>query len=402
MTADNTITIGLLWHSLSSDNLGVGALTVSQMALWEQAARSMGLKVRFVLYGTSGHLHYPPAQSTWEQGPRYSFRRMVTGHHEFDRAVARCDVVLDIGEGDSFASIYGAKRMTLLLGSKWAVLRNRIPLVLSPQTIGPFDGWLGRAVAGFVMRRCDRVFARDTQSRQVLHQMGLDAVADEAIDVAFALPFEPPAPRHDGLVHVGLNVSGLLFAGGYSRNNQFGLTLDYAALVRRLLAQWCAMPGVQVHLIAHVLASALPVDDDRVAIRQLAAEFPQAVVAPSFASPSEAKSYIAGMHFMTGARMHACIAALSAGVAVVPLAYSRKFNGLLQSLEYPHMADGRADTLDVAFNAVMRGFEQRAELSQQAQRSAIAAQHKLDIYSRYICKVLAGIRPGLAAERKAA
>lgn len=44
MTTNNKqITVGLLWHSLSSDNLGVGALTESQIAICNAAAKEQML-----------------------------------------------------------------------------------------------------------------------------------------------------------------------------------------------------------------------------------------------------------------------------------------------------------------------------------------------------------------------
>lgn len=388
MSTGRVLTVGLLWHSLSSDNLGVGALTVSQMALCNEAAATLGIALKFVVFGTEGHLSYPPDGVQWQQGAHFSLRRWLIGSRTFDRAVAACDVVLDIGEGDSFADIYGFKRLLFLLATKWAVIRAKRPLVLSPQTIGPFHNSLARAASAAVMRRCGKVFARDAQSRAVLKSMGLDAVSDEAIDVAFALPWGAPAPRTPGEpVRIGLNVSGLLFAGGYSRNNQFGLTLDYPELVRRLLRHWCNQPGVEVWLVPHVLASSLPVDDDRVASAQLAKEFPSVRMAPDFTSPSHAKSFIAGMDFVTGARMHACIAALSSGVAVVPLAYSRKFNGLLGSLNYHHLADGRADSLETAFDKIVQGWHQRDQLARSAAAAAQLAQSMLQPYRRYLLNV---------------
>ena len=36
--ADRTLSVGLLWHSINSANLGVGALTVSNLALAREAA----------------------------------------------------------------------------------------------------------------------------------------------------------------------------------------------------------------------------------------------------------------------------------------------------------------------------------------------------------------------------
>ena len=67
---------------------------------------------------------------------------------------------------------------------------------------------------------------------------------------------------------VGINVSGLLFSGGYTRNNQFGLSLDYAQTVRRVVAAFHAMPGVEVHLISHVIEPQRPVEDDAAAAKR--------------------------------------------------------------------------------------------------------------------------------------
>ncbi|MCU0564085.1 MAG: hypothetical protein MUE48_09135, partial [Desulfobacterales bacterium] len=43
--------IGLLWHSAASDNLGVGALTVANIAIAEAAAARAGVPVAFVILG---------------------------------------------------------------------------------------------------------------------------------------------------------------------------------------------------------------------------------------------------------------------------------------------------------------------------------------------------------------
>ncbi len=40
--------------------------------------------------------------------------------------------------------------------------------------------------------------------------------------------------------------------------------------------------------------------------------------------------------------MHSTIGALSSGVPVIPVAYSRKFNGLYASLDYPWLIDAKS------------------------------------------------------------
>ena len=82
------------------------------------------------------------------------------------------------------------------------------------------------------------------------------AHAHSAYDMAFALdPMPPSAEAKDKLQElrrlgplVGLNVSGLLFAGGYTRGNQFGLQSDYRQLAKRLIESILELPGHQVLL----------------------------------------------------------------------------------------------------------------------------------------------------------
>ncbi|MFU8778597.1 MAG: polysaccharide pyruvyl transferase family protein [Roseovarius sp.] len=100
-------------------------------------------------------------------------------------------------------------------------------------------------------------------------------------------------------------------------------------------------------------------------------EFPSVTVAPGFTSPSEAKSYIAGMDFFMGARMHACIAAFSAGVPVVPMAYSRKFAGLFGALGYNETVDCTSQSAEEIMARVFDAYGRRAELV-QSQKAALA------------------------------
>ena len=276
------------------------------------------------------------------------------------------------------------------------------PLVLSPQTIGPFERPWIRRLALNVMRRARLVVTRDALSTGFAREMGFCGSLIEATDVAFRLPYDPPppppprAPRNDGggpanPVRVGINVSGLLFSGGYTRDNMFGLKVDYPALMREVLGFFRDRGDCEVHLVGHVITPGWAVEDDRAAARTLAAEAPGAIVAPAFASPSEAKSYIAGLDFFTGARMHACIAALSSGVPVLPLAYSRKFAGLFGTLGYHHIADCKTETGPEILGKLRIAFENRASLRAEAEAAAAKALARLAAYEDAVRGVIAEI-----------
>lgn len=384
------VTVGLLWHSLSSGNLGVGALTESNIAIIRGVAEELGLRVHFLVLGTSAQSLPALAAELEAGGHKLEAQRARILRGEFRRHVKRCDLVIDIGEGDSFADIYGFKRFFFYWLSKNIVCSSGVPLVLAPQTIGPFDGAAAQVLARQVMKRCLRVFARDKLSSDYLRQLGVQGNISEAIDVAFRLPFARRQFPQNGKIRVGINVSGLLFNGGYHGGNQFGLTIDYPAVMRELIKTFSAIDNVEVHLVSHVIEPHMPAEDDYARSLSLQKEFPGVIVAPVFARPSEAKSYISGMDFFTGARMHACIAAFSAAVAVVPMAYSRKFNGLFGTLGYDEIADCKKDDDRAVVARIVAGFHGRVALQARVQTALGDVERRLGQYEGVLREFLRG------------
>jgi colanic acid/amylovoran biosynthesis protein len=383
------IRICLLWHGLDSGNLGVRALTESQLHLVSLAASKADRKVTFEIVGwaaTESVGHFKSMGVA--QVTRVTARSMVRSDG-VRGAFGRCDLVLDIGEGDSFADIYGAKRLLYFSLTKMFAIWMRRPLILSPQTIGPFSRWWSLLLSDLCLNGATYVFPRDELSRKYLESRKLRVRFSEIVDVAFALPYEKVAPVKDGVIRVGINVSGLLWAGGYTQQNQFGLSLDYPALVRRLVSHFVSLPNVEVFLVPHVISDPSIIDSDSGACKALAAEFPRTKLPPPFEGPSSAKSFISGLDFFVGARMHACIAAFSAGVPVVPLAYSRKFKGLFNTLGYSLVADCQSQAEQDVFELVLRTYQDRALAAAQIAQGNDIASKRLAIYVQMISEEMA-------------
>jgi polysaccharide pyruvyl transferase WcaK-like protein len=381
------LTLGLLWHSTNSANLGVGALTVSQIAIIEGVAARMGREARFVTLGWTDP-DPPYVASPRLSGVGLRTRDLIEPGGKLGAALAGCDLVLDIGAGDSFADIYGAWRFLMIALSKARVLMAGKPLILSPQTFGPFERPWARRIAQTLIARATLVATRDALSTAYLAELGHRGAVLEATDVALRLPFAP-RPRDGARIRVGVNVSGLLFHGGYTRANMFGLAADYPALMRRLVARLASRPGIEAHLVGHVLPGAENIEDDEAAARLIAAEAPGVVVAPRFRSPSEAKSYISGLDFFCGARMHACIAALSSGVPVVPMAYSRKFAGLFGTLGYGVGTDLRTQDADAVIAAVEDAFDNRDALRPRMAAAMAEGERRLGLYEAALAGLFA-------------
>lgn len=381
------IHVVLLMHSTRSDNLGVGALTVSEIAILRDLAGRLGRGLRITaLDGVEPRAPYVTGPDITVIDMTGAFLKSPKG---FWALVRGADLVIDIGGGDSFTDIYANQRLTRMFWMKFVTHIAGTPMVLAPQTIGPFTKPLSKALAKLDMRLSKVVTARDDLSTAAARAMGITSVI-EASDVALRLPYDPPPPRAPGgPVKVGLNVSGLLMAGGYAGANDFGLKTDYPSLIRSLIRRFQAK-GAEVHLVSHVIVHSglMTGEDDFRAAKALAEEFPGTVLAPDFPHPSAAKSYIAGLDFFTGARMHACIAAFSSGVPVVPMAYSRKFHGLFGSLGFNRTVDYTSESAEAIEEKILAAFDDPETLAAEAAAALAKGRAKLATYENALLEVM--------------
>lgn len=360
------------------------------MAIIRAVAESQGLRPRFTIFGMrDGDADYVPAGSV---ETFLMDTKSLLSPNAYARSVSDMDAVFDIGAGDSFAEIYGAKRFMFLWLSKIIATAKKTPVVLSPQTIGPFEHPVYRRLAIAAMRRAESVVARDDKSYAVLKDLVPEANGHLSTDVAFALPFTRPERQAGEPFKIGVNVSGLLWSEATSGRNRFGLDIDYAQFLRDFLSIASKRADTEVHLFSHVVAAAKPEDDDGRALRQLAAEFPSAITVPTFAGPSEAKSYLAGLDFVTAARMHACIAAYSSGVPVLPFAYSRKFSGLFGTLDYPFLIPTNGMELREAVGLAVSCVDRGPEMKTRIAAGMGTVETRLDVYRAEIGRVLAKTR----------
>ena len=254
------------------------------------------------------------------------------------------DAILDITHGDSFADIYGKKWFAETTLVKTFLVHSKVPFILMPQTYGPFKARWAKVWAKHIIKNADRVYTRDTLSFNYLKGLKIKNNVINTLDLAFALPYKKEEKKNNK-IRVGLNVSGLLWNDCETRVNGFGLSVDYCTYCRQLITELLKNENYEVILVPHVLCDEREgldfFENDSKAIRNLIAEFPGCVFPNSFKTALDVKDYIANLDVLIAARMHASIAAFSSGVAVIPFAYSRKFEGVYSDLKYPYVIDGK-------------------------------------------------------------
>jgi polysaccharide pyruvyl transferase WcaK-like protein len=371
------ITVGIVGANPFCANRGINALAYSTLYVLNQISKlkAIEMDIFFLEPQYRGEIKYIKLMNekqTVNLMPLFCFTQLGSWLRFFKtpksilKALFMCNIILDISGGDSFSDIYGQRRFIYVCYTKRIYKFLRKKVVLLPQTIGPFSRKDNEKKALAIMRKCDMIFTRDNASYKYLEQLNIQNKI-ELIDIAFFLPFERMYYNSD-FIHVGLNVSGLLWYGGYTQQNQFGLKDDYCQLIKDILDYFLLQHDVVIHLVAHVMNSDwFEIENDYAVSKLLFKEYDNEKIklAPFSFDPSEVKSYISGLDYFIGARMHACIAAFSAAVPVYPLAYSRKFNGLfVDSLDYPYIGDMNKQSNKEIFNALTLSYDKRSQLKE--------------------------------------
>ncbi len=287
---------------------------------------------------------------------------------KYIKAIKSSDFIFDIGHGDSFADIYGEGRFYDIDRIHKIARFFSKPYAFLPQTIGPFKDKAIEKKASKSLACSEYVMTRDKQSKQYAESLiGKNGKVIETIDVAFALPFVH-SNKNNNNINVGLNVSALLYNGGYTQKNEFGIKDSYPKLVDDIIQMFLGMGNVTIHLLPHVVHERAIVENDYYISSKIASNYHnnRVVLAPFFFGASEAKSYISNMDFFIGARMHTTIGAFSSGVPVLPLAYSRKFNGLfLQTLNYKWLCDLKTEDNKIILSKIREAFDNRIAIKSE-------------------------------------
>lgn len=298
--------------------------------------------------------------------------------------IKKCDFIIDFTGGDSFSDIYGSRRLLTNLFTKQVVIASKKPLIHGPQTYGPYYNKKIHLWIKYVINHSEFIFLRDEKSRPILEKM-TKRTLHVSTDVAFYLPWEPDMYKlgENRNKKVGINISGLLWNGGYTYNNQFNLKTDYQVFCKSIVKKLVSSNKYEVHLVPHVISKdeSSPENDVK-ASEELKSLFKECIIAPEFDTPVQAKSYICNMDVFLGARMHATIAAFSSNTATIPIAYSRKFAGLYENLGYNVIIDLTKIETNQAIKKTLEYIDDMESLKEMVIESNSFAKSKLDNFIR--------------------
>jgi polysaccharide pyruvyl transferase WcaK-like protein len=251
-----------------------------------------------------------------------------------------------------------------------------------------------------VLRNSTLIFSRDKEGLNVIESLiGPSDKLRLCPDVAFTLkPHAPESasthvgggieaaktptsqPSAKALQLIGLNVSGLLYFGGYTGKNEFGLKCDYVKLINDIIRYFCSLDDTKVLLVPHVVPVEGGGENDLQACRKLWRELPEelkrSVVlvetdeGEPFFDQCEVKYVIGQCDMMLGSRMHATIAAISQFIPTIGLAYSKKFAGVYETVGVEDcVADLRKLTNDEIMSIIKTAHQNIDEIKKRLEKT---------------------------------
>ncbi len=315
-------------------------------------------------------------------------RKRIVKNNNCLKTLLNADIVADISGGDSFSDIYGKSRFFYVSLPKMLAIMLRKNFVLLPQTIGPFKGILAKAIATYILNRTTIIYSRDriglSEYVNSLKRRIANGKARFCYDVGFVL--EPAKPdsidigsllktRDKKCIVVGLNISGLLYNGGYTRNNMFGLKVDYRQMILKVITLMMQKENTIVLLVPHAFHPPEHIESDQGVCAQvydlLRAKYGSRIqVVRETYNQNEIKYVIGMLDFFIGSRMHACIAALSQNIPTVAIAYSKKFKGVTDSIELGDcVADPRKMEEQEILGVINRAYTERDTIRNHLERT---------------------------------
>ena len=419
---DKTVNVCLVGANLNTGNLGVSALAVSTIKL--VVAKWPGAMI--YLLGTG----YTPETKLIDINKtaisinnipiRYS-KHILSKYHIFNLFLAtvkkvlskmsdgdfkenidslysiihRADVILDITGGDSFSDIYGLQRFFKSFLLKWLISINKKKVVLMPQTYGPFKHQLTTFLAKVIIKRANLVYSRDYDGIKYLKEMLNEQIFNEKVsfspDVAFILDAKKPGLDLSGLTKagkngcvVGLNISGLLFNGGYTQDNMFGLSIDYRQMIFGVIDFIMSLKNTKIVFIPHVISESEDnVENDftacKIVYTDAYGKYKDRLIPPPFIRCQSEIKYIIGMtDFFLGSRMHSCIAAMSQQIPTIGLAYSKKFKGVFETVGMgSYVADLRNTTVEDIVSLISTVTKEKKGIKDKLKITIPEAQNKI-------------------------
>ena len=171
------LNVGIMGALISNENMGCVALTYSLIQMLENISKNVEIRFSYRVFEfdyskekyaelqknlniDSNRIRFVPVGFCYLENWKLMIKSAKVNAVMLSE-LHKCDLVIDLTQGDGFTDIYGTERFYRLTSIKEITEKMGIPLILGPQTYGPFINDRVKKKAGKVIKRAQRFISRD-------------------------------------------------------------------------------------------------------------------------------------------------------------------------------------------------------------------------------------------------
>lgn len=331
---------------------------------------------------------------------RYDLIDKLLNMEEIDRYI-KSDIVVDIS-GDSISEVTGFRGTVYHFLHLWMALALNKPTIVYAQSVGPFK--FIKPFAKCILNKVDLITLRGKRSCDYLQDIDINKPPIYlTADLAFLMN---PAPEERiNEIFSNYNIKGDTFVGISISDwisKYYGSYSGFAELMAKVVDYIIEKFGAMVMLIPHVTGPKKEFDDRVFAaeVYKLIKNKDRTIFIKDDYTPQEMKGIIGRCDLFIGARMHACIGALSMCVPTINISYHHKSNDIMAMFGLEkNVLSAQELSLDSFIFVINDTWVQRIEIKEMLlsrideikKRAMLNAEHLSNFLRQNKCKDVPGI-----------
>lgn len=237
---------------------------------------------------------------------------------------------------------------SMLIARTWEILVAKSfgkPVVLFPNSVGPFKTWMGRFLARLSLGNCDYVLIRDHVSYEIANTLGIQSCKILTFDTA--LLFDPPDTKIlDDFPRPLMGVSPGIYSHSLSRGEVINYVLAHAKALDAAIEKY----GFHIVFLPHYI-SGFEYDDLEVCkfiIGKMKNRNRTRIV--NTRNVDEFKLFLDQTDMIISSKMHPAVLGASGCVPVLCIAYDHKQTSFFERL---NMVDCTIDIRSVSYEKLL-------------------------------------------------
>lgn len=237
---------------------------------------------------------------------------------------------------------------SMLIARTWEILVAKSfgkPVVMFPNSVGPFRTWIGRSLSRLSLDNCDHVLIRDLTSYEIVNKLGIRAFKSLTFDTA--LLFNPPHKNVlDDFPRPLMGVSPGIYSHSLSREEVRNYIMAHAKALDAAIEKY----GFVVVFLPHYV-SGFEYDDLEVCkliLHKMKNKNRVKIVSAS--TVEEFKLFLDQIDMVISSKMHPAVLAASGFVPMLCIAYDHKQTSFFERL---NMIDCTLDIRSVSFESLL-------------------------------------------------